>query len=287
MRRTLIFAAVLSLEVTACDGTVSYTSSGGDVGDDTPGADEAQAGTLAVPTFNTGQLVQVCGSDVNQRSGPGTTYSVLRVIPVGTTLTIVAQSGSWYKVDWSSRVGWSYGAYLCAQSGGGGPPPPQGGGGFNVTGLSRDNILSIAQASVGYTYWWGHGALGGSKTGACYGSCPSCTHDGQQGADCSGFVGKAWMLPEAMPIVGNDKHPFATTNFYNQSTHWSTISRGSVIRGDALTYNSGGAGHIFLYESGDGYGSMWAYEAKGCSYGIIHDLRTAGTAYKAIRRSGL
>jgi hypothetical protein len=95
------------------------------------------------------------------------------------------------------------------------------------------------------------------------------------------------MLPEAMPIVGNDKHPFATTNFYNSYTHWANVSRGSLIRGDALVYNNGSAGHIFLYESGDGYGSMWTYEARGCSYGIVHDLRTAGTAYKGIRRSGL
>jgi hypothetical protein len=293
MRRHLIFVAVLSLEMTACDGTISFTKAGGDVGDDTPGADENNAGQLATPSFATGQLVQVCGADVNQRSGPGTSYSVLRVIPVGTTLTIDGQSGSWYKVDWSGRVGWSYGAYLCLQpplgggDGSGGPPPPQTGGGFNVSGLSRDNVLSIAQASVGYTYWWGHGGLGGSKTGACYGSCPSCSHDGGQGADCSGFVSKAWMLPEAMPIVGNDNHPFATTNFFNDYTHWSNVSRSSLLRGDALVYNSGGAGHIFLYESGDGYGSMWTYEARGCSYGVVHDLRTAGTSYKGIRRSGL
>ena len=31
---------------------------------------------------------------------------------------------------------------------------------------------------------------------------------------------------------------------------------------------------------------MWAYEAKGCSYGIVHDLRTTSSAYRAIRRTG-
>jgi hypothetical protein len=290
MRRTLIIAAFFCFEVTAC-GPTPIEAPSGDVGDDTPGADENKVVQQSVPSFTAGQLVNVCNADLNQRSGPGTSYTVLRVIPEGTTVTIVSQSGNWYQVNWSSRVGWSYGAYLCAQQGGGGgggPPPPQGGGGsFNVSGLSRDNVISIAQASVGYTYWWGHGGLGATKSGSCYGSCPSCSHNGGQGADCSGFVSKAWMLPEAMPIIGNDTHPFATTNFYNQSTHWTTISRGSAIRGDALTYNSGGAGHIFLYDSGDAYGSMWAYEARGCSYGVVHDLRTAGTAYKAIRRDGL
>src|SRR5262245_24294190 len=105
MRRTLIFAAVLSLEVTAC-GPTPLVAPAGDVGDDTPGGDETASGNFVVPSFTPGQLVQVCGSDVNQRSGPGTSYSVLRVIPIGTTLEIVSQSSSWYKVDWSGRVGW-------------------------------------------------------------------------------------------------------------------------------------------------------------------------------------
>jgi hypothetical protein len=60
-----------------------------------------------------------------------------------------------------------------------------------------------------------------------------------------------------------------------------------VLRGDALVYRSGSGGHIFIYESGDGWGSMWTYEARGCSYGIVHNLRTAGSTYKAIRRSGV
>jgi hypothetical protein len=67
---------------------------------------------------------------------------------------------------------------------------------------------------------------------------------------------------------------------------WRTVSRSSVKKGDAFVYHSNGAGHIFLYESGDGWGSMWAYEAKGCSYGIVHNLRTASSAYKAIARAG-
>src|SRR5215510_1861463 len=40
----------------------------------------------------------------------------------------------------------------------GGDPPPT----FDVTDLTRDSVLSIAEASVGYTYWWGHGSLGGT-----------------------------------------------------------------------------------------------------------------------------
>jgi hypothetical protein len=169
------------------------------------------------------------------------------------------------------------------------PPPPDMGPTptFNVTDLSRDSVLSIAEASVGYTYWWGHGSLGGSMAGTCTGSCPSCTHTGGTGADCSGFVGKAWMLPEGMPIVNNDEHPFSTYSFVNSSVHWSKLSRSDVLAGDAMVYNTNGSGHIFLYESDDPWGQMWTYEARGCSYGIVHNIRTAGMQFGAIRRDGL
>ncbi len=51
-------------------------------------------------------------------------------------------------------------------------------------------------------------------------------------------------------------------------------------------YNNGSAGHIFIYESGDGWGSMYAYECKGCSAGCTKGLRTASSAYHAIRKTG-
>jgi len=164
-----------------------------------------------------------------------------------------------------------------------GDPPPT----FDVTVLSRDDVLSIAEASVGYTYWWGHASLGGSKAGTCTGSCPSCSHTGPDGADCSGFVGKAWMLPEAMPIVGADEHPYSTYTFVHQTVHWQPISRTDVVRGDAMVYNQNGSGHIFLYEKDDPWGEMWTFEARGCAYGIVHNIRTATSVFTAIRRDGL
>ena len=130
-----------------------------------------------------------------------------------------------------------------------------------------------------------NGPSSGTK-GYCSGSCPSCSHSGSYGADCSGYVAKIWQVPSSNDNVAQDSHPYSTWNFDNQSVSWHTISRGSVQAADALVYNSGSAGHIFLYEKGDGWGQMWAYEAKGCAYGIVHDLRYASSAYKAIRRNG-
>jgi hypothetical protein len=145
-----------------------------------------------------------------------------------------------------------------------------------------------AQSGVGFSYWWGHGrwipgGLSSSNKGVCTGSCPNCSHTGGYGADCSGYVGKIWQVGANGSDPTVDGHPYSTSTFVGSSSSWSTVARGNALKGDALVYNQNGAGHIFLYESGDGWGSMWAYEAKGCSYGIVHDLRTASSAYKAIR----
>lgn len=86
--------------------------------------------------------------------------------------------------------------------------------------------------------------------------------------------------------VSSCAHPYSTYNFTNESREWRTVARGSAKRGDAFVYNQNGAGHIFLFDNGDPWGWMKAYEAKGCSYGIVHGSRTAGSNYKVIRRDG-
>jgi hypothetical protein len=146
-----------------------------------------------------------------------------------------------------------------------------------------------AKSGVGATYWWGHGrwfpyAQGGSNAGSCSGSCPNCSHSGGTGADCSGYVAKLWQVPSSNATLTTDSHPYSTATFVNDSSMWRTVSRGSAALADAFVYNANGAGHIFLYESGDGWGWMNAYEAKGCSYGIVKNLRNASSSYHAIRR---
>jgi hypothetical protein len=153
--------------------------------------------------------------------------------------------------------------------------------------MTRDAIIARAQTGVGYSYWWAHGRwrLDGAEHGSCSGGCPSsCTHSGSYGADCSGFVGKVWQVPNDID-VSTDSHPYSTWHFVNQQDHWANISRSEVQKGDAFVYNTSGAGHIFLFESGDPWGSAWAYECAGCSSGCVHNIRTVYSNYQAIRRN--
>lgn len=231
-------------------------------------------------------------ADLNLRSGPSTSKSILHVIPDGSEVTLVdaSPSNGFYHVKHNGSTGWAYGAYLKkAASGGGGNPG--GGGDPGGSNSKRDAAIARAKSGVGFSYWWGHGRFrpegpNGSNNGSCSGSCPSCSHSGSYGGDCSGLVGKVWQVPSSNSDLTNDEHPYSTVNFDKDSSQWSTVSRASVEPADAMVYNENGHGHIFVYASGDGWGSMYAYECKGCASGCVYNLRTASSSYHAIRRTG-
>ena len=224
-------------------------------------------------------------SNLNLRTGASTSNSVRLVIPNGASVTTVAAAptNGFYNVKYNGTVGWSSGAYLKLVTSGGTTTPAGG-----LADKTPAGAVQRAKSGVGATYWWGHGrwfpfSQGGSNAGSCSGSCPNCSHSGSTGADCSGYVAKLWQVPSTNTNLTSDSHPYSTVSFKSDTSQWRTVARGSVQVADAFVYNVNGAGHMFLYENGDGWGWMNAYEAKGCSAGIVHNLRTASSTYKAIR----
>lgn len=223
-------------------------------------------------------------ADLNLRDAPSTAGNVLRVMPLGSqvvTVNVTTSKNGFLNVKHSGLEGWASAKYLQKVV------PPSNGGGSSAV----DAAVTRAKAGVGFSYWWGHGRWltsgpTSSNKGTCSGNCPSCTHGGSYGADCSGYVGKIWQVPSSNSDVSVDSHPYSTVNFDASSSLWSTVSRSSLQKADALVYNANGEGHILLYESGDGWGNLWSYEARGCSYGIVHNLRSCSTTYKGIRRTG-
>jgi hypothetical protein len=289
LRLALLLAALALPTLAGCSVQQAEGSADSEelVGAEEDDGTDGRGAESVVGSVTAGQQLKTT-ANLNLRSSASTSAKIYHVIPQGSLVTVVSgtPTSGWYNIKHGGTVGWSYGVYLdrVASSGGGSTAPATG-------GANIDAAIARARAGVGFSYWWGHGRWlpsgpSSSTKGSCSGSCPSCSHSGSYGADCSGYVGKIWQVPSSNSDITDDAHPYSTGNFVNNTSLWSTVSRGSVKRGDALVYNTGGAGHIFLYESGDGWGSMWAYEAKGCSYGIVHNLRTAGTNYKAIRRAG-
>jgi cell wall-associated NlpC family hydrolase len=267
----------------------------GDVGDDAPdgpltAVDDAESvATVTTALTVNGQMRAT--ANLNLRKGAGTSFAVLAVIPSGTVVTLVSATpkSGFLNIKFNGTAGWSSASYLTevASSGGGGTS----GGAVDLDGpASPDNAIARAKKAVGFSYYWGGGAwlesgVSASTRGSCSGSCPSCSHSGKYGADCSGLVAKAWQYgTKALEV---NSHPYSTAAFVSDvSGKWSTVSRGAMRKGDALVYNKNGAGHIVVYEKGDGWGTPTVIECRGCSYGCVYNARSFASNYHAIRRSG-
>ncbi|MFO0579178.1 MAG: SH3 domain-containing protein [Polyangia bacterium] len=275
MSRSLLrSAALLFLSAAAPVGLLSGCSAELGVDEAAPGGGDAPGGVpFAAASAVVGEQATVtAASSLNLRSGPSTTSSILASMPGGSTVDVLEQSGTWYKVRFNTTVGWCSGDYLAPLASGG-------------TGV--EDAIARAKSGVGFSYWWGGGCWspGSTEKGSCTGSCPGCTHSGRFGADCSGYVAKVWQVPGASAVSACG-HPYSTVNFDNEEREWVTVPRAAARRGDAFVYNKDGKGHIFLFEGGDPWGAIRAYEAKGCSYGIVYGTRTASSDYKVIRRRG-
>jgi len=154
---------------------------------------------------------------------------------------------------------------------------------------TRDEIACRASSGVGYSYYWGGGCwcqsgcspnFGACSAGSCSGSCPSCSHSGTYGADCSGFVNKVWQVPSAIATNSCGHGNYVAASYTSSTSYWSVIDRSALQKGDVLASSS----HVAVYDQGDPWGSMAVWEAKGCSYGIVHNWRTFSSSYSAARR---
>ena len=245
---------------------------------------------LGSATLAPGGTARVTATSLNLRSGVGTSAAIETMMPCGTAVAVLGGPSTtpvagWWNVQDGATAGWASGTYLVAEAAF--SPSMCGGGGMPDGGTSVDDIFALAKLAVGYSYYWGHGSWRDDATlhGSCSGSCPSCTHSGQYGADCSGFVAKVWQVPSASPIT-LDAHPYSTANFYNDQVYWKQIPRSTIAPADALVRRDATSGHIALFESGaDPFGAVWLYEARGCATGVVHDLRTVDSSYIAIRRN--
>lgn len=267
----------------------------GDIGDDGDADalleavdDSEEIGTVNTALTANGKMRTT--ANLNLRKGAGASFAVLAVIPSGTVVTLLSATpkSGFLNIQFNGTAGWSSASYLTevASSGGG-----TSGGSVDLDGpASPDNAIARARKAVGFSYYWGGGAwlesgVSASSRGSCSGSCPSCSHSGKYGADCSGLVAKAWQF--GVKALEVNSHPYSTASFVTDAAgKWSTVSRGALRKGDALVYNKNGAGHIVMYEKGDGWGTPTVIECRGCSYGCVYNARSFASNYKAIRRSG-
>lgn len=119
----LALLALLALSSTAC------TAATGDE-EELVGADEDlvdREGENIAGTLSAGATLKAT-DNVNLRSGAGTGYKILKVIPKGATVTVVngKPNGVWYNIKYAGITGFSHGAYF--DTVGSTAPPPASGG---------------------------------------------------------------------------------------------------------------------------------------------------------------
>ena len=67
---------------------------------------------LKTPLPSTSTDIRITTEELNLRSGPGTTYSIIAVMPAGAKVTVLSVSGDWAKVTYEGKTGYAHVGYL-------------------------------------------------------------------------------------------------------------------------------------------------------------------------------
>jgi hypothetical protein len=161
-----------------------------------------------------------------------------------------------------------------------------------------DAILCRGASAEGFSYEWGgecwcrNGCapdLTSCDPGVCtpdpgYSGCPNCSHSGTYGADCSGFVSKAWQVPDPYATDACDVSRYVASSFTADHTYWNVVPMTGLQPGDAVASSS----HVILVIGHqDAFGDHEVVEAKGCTYGIVRQSRSFSSSYSGARRVNL
>jgi MYXO-CTERM domain-containing protein len=161
-----------------------------------------------------------------------------------------------------------------------------------------DAVVCRGTSGEGFSYAWGGECwctsgcspdLGSCAPGDCTpnpGStgCPDCTHSGTYGADCSGFVTKAWQVPDPVALDACGVFRYVAADFHVDGPYWDPVPMTGLRPADAVASDS----HVILvigFE--DAYGEHEVVEAQGCNYGIVRHSRTFSTSFTGARRVNL
>jgi hypothetical protein len=142
MKRTNPLALALSLVA-----AFALVGCGGPASEPTATELVSAADELATtgPTYAVGTVLQAT-NDLNLRSGGGTGYSVLRVMPSGSRVTVRATSGAnaWVAVSYNGFNGWAHTSYLKVVS-----TPASGGSAAPATGsYSASRGATLARTAL-------------------------------------------------------------------------------------------------------------------------------------------
>ncbi len=161
----------------------------------------------------------VSATDVNLRSGPGTSSSVVRVTSLGESVEILGVSGNWYRVSAGGDTGYIRSDYV-SLSGGSSEDAPVAVSGGSI----GEQIAAFAKQFLGTPYVW-------------------AAESPEEGFDCSGLVSYCFQS------FGYSTNRTAATLFNNGRA----VEKSELQPGDAVFFRSDGSGyisHVGLYIGG-------------------------------------
>lgn len=154
---------------------------------------------------------------------------------------------------------------------------------------TRDTIVCRGLAGVGFVYdfggeCWCADGCEPALTACPPGKCVDNYKTGKYGADCSGFVSKAWQVPDPHPVEKCNVERYGAKHFAVSSTYWKTVAMNSLLPGDAASKIS----HVVLIAGDkDSKGNYDIVHASSCNVGIVHKRFALSSEYVGARRINL
>ena len=196
-------------------------------------------------------------TDVNVRSGPGSSYSVLTVMKKGTTTSQLGTSGSWAKVTVNGKTGYVYSKYLTSGSSSSSTTPS--------TTSSKTVYITASALNVRSGPGTSYGVVGGLSKGK------SATVVGTSGSwykikygSGYGYISSKYTSSSA---VDSDSGSSSTTS--SSKTMYCTVSGLNVRSGKGTSYASKGILSYGQQVSVVNTSSYWYKIKYGSGYGYV------------------
>ena len=168
-------------------------------------------------TSNT-QVKYVNCTSLNVRSGPGTSYSIIKLISTNTKVEVISTNNGWSKIKEGSTTGYVSAKYLS-------DPQTSSSTSSNTTSTSTSasKLVSYAKSLLGKPYVWGA--------------------QGPSSFDCSGFT---------YYVFKNCANITLPRTSVDQSTYGITVSKSNLKVGDLVFFdtdgaNDGNVSHVGIY----------------------------------------
>ena len=214
----------------------------------------SESSSQGTTSGKSGQVVNV-HSSLNVRSGASTSSSVIGSLSNGSKVTIVGESGSWYKINYGNTTGYVSKEYVSLGSSVPNTGNNSGNSNSNATSSTYETVYNAMTQHLGSPYVWGGAgellttsyvrtmmSIYPSQAAAGrYNRALQYADQGYRAFDCSGLM--QWGYRQAGINIGRST--------YDQIFNGVEVSIYNVKPGDLLFYSS--LEHVGMYVGND----MW------------------------------